>query len=365
MKAFPGRQELNRRQFAGTAAGLALAAAHAPLVAAAAAKSKIKIGQIGTTHSHAAGKLEAILKFSDIYELVGVVESDPQRREAAKGRAPYKDVRWLSEDELLATPGLQAVDVETGTLELVPTASRSVRAGMHVHLDKPPGLSLASFKRLLDDATSRQLIVQLGYMLRYNTAFQLCFQAVREGWLGEIFEVHGVMSKAVNDAGRRRLMEYPGGSMLELGCHLIDALVTVLGKPDRITAFPRQTRSDGLADNCLAVFEYPRATATVRSSHVEIGGEKRRQFIVCGTEGTLEIIPLEPPQAVLTLTKARGSYRKGRQTVSLAPMTGRYDAEFLDLAAVIRGEKPLAWTPTHDLLTHECILRASGLPVNT
>jgi hypothetical protein len=64
------------------------------------------------------------------------------------------------------------------------------------------------------------------------------------------------------------------------------------------------------------------------------------------------------------LTNAQGSYRKGRQTVKLPPMTGRYDSDFIDLAAVIRGEKPLAWTPEHDLLTHECVLRATGQPVD-
>lgn len=326
-------------------------------------KPKIKIGQIGTAHAHAGGKLDAIRKLSGDYELVGVVEPDVKRR---KNAAPYNDVNWLSEEQLFATPGLQAVAVETNVPDLVPTAARCVAAGMHVHLDKPAGPSLVALRRLFEEATRRRVTVQMGYMLRYNPAFQLCFQAARDGWLGDIFEVHTTMSKVVGAAERQKLLAYPGGSMFELGCHVIDQLVTLLGKPDRVIPFPRQTRTDvdPLVDNQLAVFEYPNATATVRSSMVEVDGGARRQFVVCGTEGTMEILPLEPPQATLILTKARGPYRKGRQTVDLPKMTGRYDQEFIDLAAVIRSEKKFAWTPEHDLIAHECILRASSLPID-
>ncbi|HWA99538.1 MAG TPA: Gfo/Idh/MocA family oxidoreductase [Pirellulales bacterium] len=359
---------MHRRAFhasaASAVAGLLMAK---PRTHAASPRGKIKIGQIGTAHAHAAGKLAAIRKLADDYEVVGVVESDVARRERLSQQPPYAGLPWMTEEQLFAAPGLQAVAVETAVRELVPTALRSVEAGLHVHVDKPAGESMSAVRRLHEIAAGRARTVQMGYMFRYNPAFQLLFQAVREGWLGEIFEVDAVMSKALEGNERKRLLEYRGGSMFELGCHVIDQLVTVLGKPDRVTAYPRQTRSelDPLVDNQLAVFEYPHATAAVRSSLVEINGGPRRQFIVCGTEGTLEILPLEPPQAVLTLTKPCGAYRKGRQEVELPKMTGRYDDEFRDLAAVIRGEKPFAWSPQHDLVTHECILRASSLPVDT
>ena len=77
----------------------------------------------------------------------------------------------------------------------VPTAARCIAAGKHIHLDKPAGESLAALRRLLDDATARRLTVQMGYMLRYNPAFELLFQAVREGWLGEITEIDAAMGK--------------------------------------------------------------------------------------------------------------------------------------------------------------------------
>jgi predicted dehydrogenase len=233
---------------------------------------------------------------------------------------------------------------------------------MHVHLDIPAGESLASFKELLDEAARRKLTVQMGYMFRYNPAFRFCFQAVRDGWLGEVFELHGVMSKKVDAAARRELSRYPGGSMFELGCHLIDAVVSVLGKPTTVTPFARRTdTSDNLADNQLAVFEYPLATATIRSTLVEPHGGARRQFTVCGTQGTVDIRPLEPPRLMLSLEKAQGEYKAGVQEVSLPKLAGRYDGDFLDLAKIIRGEKASDFPPSHDLAVQEAVLLASGL----
>ena len=64
----------------------------------------------------------------------------------------------------------------------------------------------------------------------------------------------------------------------------------------------------------------------------------------------------------LALAAPRGEFKQGYQDVAL-PVLPRYDADFADLAQVIRGEKSLAWSPAHDLAVQETILRASGMPV--
>jgi predicted dehydrogenase len=353
-----------RRSFLAQAAAVPAAGAILSAVHAQQPRQRIKVGQIGVGHAHAAGKLATMRKMTDDYEVVGVVEPDEERRRGAMAGEAYRDVKWLTEQQLLDTPGLAAVAVETTVRDLVPTAQRCVEAGLHVHLDKPAGESLSAFRRLLETAQEKKLVVQMGYMFRYNPAFRFVYQAVRDGWLGDVFELHGVMSKAVDDGSRRRLAEYPGGSMFELGCHLIDSLVYVLGKPDRVTAYVRKTRPDDpLADNQLAVLEYPRATATIRSTLIEVEGTRRRQFVVCGDAGTIDIRPLEPPQARLALDRPRGEHKRGFQDLKLSPMRGRYDGDFEDLARIIRGEQPAEFTPQHDLAVHECVLRASGVPL--
>jgi predicted dehydrogenase len=120
---------------------------------------------------------------------------------------------------------------------------------------------------------------------------------------------------------------------------------------------------DSLADNQLAVFEYPKCTATIRSTLVEPHGGERRQFTLCGEAGTIEIRPLEPARLTLTLERPVVPYKAGSQEVVLPKLTGRYDGDFLDLAAVIRGEKEFDFPPAHDLAVQEALLRASGLEV--
>ncbi len=193
---------------------------------AARSTQKIKVGQIGTLHAHASGKMATLRKLKDVFEVVGIVETNPDQRRKMRDHSAYRGLNWLTEEQLLNTRGLQAVAVETSIPELVPTGLRCVSAGMHLHLDKPAGLSLAEFRALLNDATRRKLTVQMGYMFRANPAFKFCFQAVRNGWLGDVFEVDGVISKTI-DARRRQELAMYTGSMFELGCHLCLSLVVI------------------------------------------------------------------------------------------------------------------------------------------
>lgn len=324
---------------------------------------RLRIGQIGTGHAHAGGKV-AVLRQSADFELAGVCEPDEQLRKLAAARKDYQGVRWLTEEQLLNTPGLRAVAVETEVKDLLATAERCVAAGLHVHLDKPAGESLLQLRRLLEQAGRRGLTVQMGYMFRYNAGFELCLQAAREGWLGRVFAVEAVIGKAVGADERKKLLPYRGGAMFELGCHLIDAVVALLGPPTAISTQARSAGglSDGFPDHQVATLAYPEALVTVRSSLLEVGGNLRRQFVVCGEAGTAELRPLEPPAVRLSLAQARGAYRRGDQEVSV-PNRPRYAADFADLARVIRGEKQFSWSMAHDLAVQAAVLQASGLPI--
>lgn len=334
-------------------------------VAADSPKKRIKIGQIGIGHNHASDKMATFRKLSDQYEVVGIVEPDPQWRKKRGDHSAYRDLTWMTEEQLLNTEGLQAVAVEVdpGDHRLMPITARCIDAGMHVHLDKPGGESFTAFKEVLDEARRRQLTVQLGYMYRNNPAMQFCFRAVREGWLGQIFEVHAVMSRDQPLAYRKWLSQFHGGTMFIFGCHLIDLVITMLGKPDRVTSYQRQTQPEvELFDNGLAVLEYPRATATIRTASLEVEGYKRRQLVVCGDQGTIDIRPLEPPKLQLALSKPRDSFKQGYQEVTLPPMPGRHDEQLIELAQVIRGEIPNRYPLDHELMLQETLLSAAGYP---
>ena len=350
---------MNRRSFVQTSA---ITLSTFPLMSRGAESGpKIRIGQIGTRHAHASGKIKAIRRQRDAYQLVGVVEPDPDRRSRLSKTSAYRGVDWMTEEELLRADGLQVVAVETEVAELVATGMRCIEAGMHIHLDKPGGDSLPLFRDLLEKAEASELIVQMGYMLRYNRAFQFMYQAVRDGWLGRIMEIDCMMGKLANEETREAIGRYSGGGMFELAGHVIDSIIHMLGKPRFVAPFTHRTQSDGIADNQLAVLDFVDATATVRINHRDPFGFPRRRFQIAGDKGAIEIQQLESGNVTLYLDEARGSYKKGVQEIALGK-DGRYDGEFEDLARVLRGEKRFDWSYEHDLNVQEALLLASGMP---
>jgi len=323
-----------------------------------AAEAPVRIGQIGTQHAHAAGKMEGLRRLSDLYDVVGLAGADKN------GGEVYQGLPRLGEDELLALPGLQAVAVETRVEDSCRTALKALRAGKHLHLDKPGALDHAEFSAMRLEAERRELTVQMGYMLRYNPAFTLLFQAQREGWLGEILEIDAMIGKLADTGTRKSIGALDGGGMFELGCHVIDAAITLMGKPDEVHAFSTPTQpADGVKDNQIAVLVYPKTTVTIRCNHADPFGGPRRRFQVAGTKGAMEILPLESGEATLYLNASHGPWKKGRQQVKLEVPKGRYDNDLTDFAKVVRGQKKLAWSAAHDIAVHETIMRASGLKV--
>jgi len=362
---------------AGAEAAATLGRGKPAVAADDAPKQRIRIGQIGTGHEHASGKMSTLRKLGDHYEVVGIAEPNPELRGKCENHPAYQGLTWMTEEQLLATKGLQAVAVEVDSDDdrLMDIAGRCIGAGMHVHLDKPGGESYSKFKKVLDEAGQRNLTVQLGYMYRNNPAVQFCQRAVRDGWLGQVFEVDCVMSKFSGVGYRKYLSQFRGGTMFIYACHLIDLVVSLMGKPNRIVAFPRQTRSDvgvEMCDNGLVVFEYPKTTATIRTCSLEVEGYRRRQLVVCGDKGTIDIRPLEtfdtrPPRQLklqLALSEDRDSYKQGYQEVSFPQPPGRYDLQLIELARIIQGEIDNPYPLQHELLVQQCLLEACGYPLS-
>jgi len=143
----------------------------------------------------------------------------------------------------------------------------------------------------------------------------------------------------------------------------IDRVIGFRGRPDAITPFLGKTRHEGVDvyDNTLAVLEYPNGPSTVRVSSVEVNGYGRRQFVVLGTKGSIEIKPFERP-TVVTYAEGGGGdiYCDRKRVIELPSMGGRYDELLLDFARCVRGEKENPFGYEHELLVHKATLKASG-----
>jgi len=320
---------------------------------------RIKIGQIGIGHNHGHEKMLAARRFPELFEVVGYCEENRRWVEKRGGLEGYRDLPRLSREEILAR--CDAVLVETDVWDLTRTAAECIAAGKHIHMDKPASGTLEEWKALLDNAEAKNLTVQLGYMYRYNPAVMDCLERIRRGELGEIYSINAEMSTFHPVEYKRWLRNFGGGIMYILGSHLVDLIVYILGQPDRITAFLRRTGLDGtdVEDNNLAVLEYGSALARIFVSSVEVNGFGRRQFMVSGSKGTVNICPLERPMTMTwsDLSIADATYEDRKQVFSFPDntATGRYDRMIRDFHAYILGTKQNPFTYRHDYLVQQVL----------
>ncbi|MEY3391695.1 MAG: putative oxidoreductase YhhX [Verrucomicrobiota bacterium] len=348
---------------------------------AAESKPRLRIAQIGTSHAHASGKMDALRSLPDLYDVVGFAEPIAARQAAAQKAKSFAGLKYLTEAEILADPTIRVVVIETTLEDSAQAAMAALKAGKHIHLDKPGAEKHADFVALRRYAAEQGLTVQMGYMLRYNPAIQLLVRAVKEGWLGEVMEIDASMGKLLDEATRKRFAELPGGGMYELACHLVDTVVTLMGPPTSVQAFGNATRApqDILVDNQLAVLSYPKATVTIRCNHADPFGGPHRALAVRGTRGAMEIRPLESGKGILRLDEPRDMakvcrqvgdkmvmfaeprFKKGETSFAVDVPKGRYDEEFRDLHRVVAGGQSFAWSADHDITVHATALRAAGL----
>lgn len=324
----------------------------------------IKIGQIGIGHNHGEGKMNAVRKFPELFEVVGYAEENSEWIKKRGELPAYKGLKRLSVSEVIKNS--DAVLIESDVWDLTKYAKMCVDAGKHIHMDKPASGTLEEYGALLDTAKRKELIVQLGYMYRYNPAIKKCFELIENGKLGEIYSVNAEMSTYHGADYKRWLTNFSGGIMYILGSHLVDLIVYILGEPQKVTSFLKHTGLDGVdfEDNNLAVLEYEKALARIYVSSVEVNGWGRRQLMVSGSKGTVNIMPIEN-KCVMTYADTQistNSYEDMKTVIDVKdiPMDCRYDEMMQDFYAYIVRDKKNPFTYEHDYLVQKVINEVIG-----
>ena len=328
---------------------------------------RIKVGQIGICHEHAAGKMNTLRLRPDVFEVVGVVDdrATMSAKFAGDDLGPYDGLPWLTEEELFAVPGLQAVLVEVPNQDLVPTAARCLERRLPIHMDKPGGEDLSAFERMRRGYEALRLPFQMGYMFRGNPAMHWILEAARKGYFGEIHGIRADMSHNYGgDAYQDYIGRFAGGVMFNLGCHLLDWIIALMGRPAGVAPFLKSTpeQPDRVKNNTLAVLEYPHALATVDVCSRQAG---HRRLKVCGARGTAELCPQEdfsgqPLRLELLLVEGNDEFAAGSHTVDFGETRDRYEEHLLEWARMVRGEIPNPHDARHDCLVQEVLLAASG-----
>ena len=326
----------------------------------------MRMAQYGISHDHAHDKA-LVLQENESVEFAGVYEPSAEKIKQLGIHEAYKAVNWFSsKEEILEDQSISAIAVTGEIFDNLGFAREVVEHGKHVWLDKPAGNDLAAFKELIEIAGRRQLQVQLSYPWRYHPGFRFILDWATSGRLGEIFSIRARHSAWPGSEDRWKMWESPGvragGIMFIQGGHLVDIVISILGRPQHVSCFQRHDAEDPpwYHNNTAAVLEYAQAMVTLESANMEVNSRESRRFEVYGNRGSVIMEPFEPPALRLCLDEARDGYAEGWQTVLLPPST-RYPPDLAALLATIRGEQPPNRTLDHELAVQETLLRVVGL----
>jgi predicted dehydrogenase len=326
---------------------------------------KIKIAQIGTSiNSHGNDIWNCILKQKDIFDVVGYALPENEREKFPNRIKAFDGYKEMTVEEILSDPEFEAVTVETEEIYLTKYALMVARAGKHLHMEKPGGIERADFENLIGVLKSKQLVFSTGYMYRFNPKIKEALTKVKNGELGEIYSVEAHMDCKHSNEVRSWLEAFPGGMLFFLGCHLIDLIYQIQGEPEEIVPLSCSTHFDGIdtKDYGMVVFKYKNGVSFAKTCDTECGGFLRRQLVICGEKGTIEIKPLEICEqggqyTVMNETQSAEWHKPWHMTKT--EIYDRYDDMMKNFAEMVRGkENPYSYD--YELSLYKLILKSCG-----
>ena len=329
---------------------------------------KIRIAQIGLNkHSHSVEILESLLRLED-FEVVGICYPENEKERLPAKVEKHPELKEMTLEEILNDPTIEAVAVETDEIYLTKYATMALKAGKHVHMEKPGGRELDAFEEMIAAAKESGKTFHTGYMYRYNPYVIDLLEKAKDGTLGEVISVDAQMSCWHQPEVRQWLQDLPGGMMFYLGCHLVDLIYRLQGQPKEI--IPMNTCSgwdDVTALDCgMAVFRYENGVSTAKTYAVERGGFARRQLVVTGKRMTVELNPLEwyvpgtPNLQTTRYLRYNKKWLEWNEPEKLEPMN-RYDPMMTGFAQIVRGERENPYTPDYELELFKLVLKACGV----
>ena len=330
----------------------------------------LRIAQIGIAHTHATKVVDAtahpVLERLNA-QLVGIHEPDPAMFAERGGREVWQDVNWVEDpQEIFDDDTISVVFIETWPWDCIDWGRRALQAGKHIHLDKPPGTSVAQLRELYDIAESAGLCIQMGYQWRYNPGLELIQRWVREGLLGRINFARFRAGSTPEYYHRNHVYRYEGGIMIEENCHLFDQVAWMFGKADRVHSYLKSSARgfedmpEG-TDLGLIVFEYDEtgAMAVIEGTSLETEPGPHRRVEIHGLKGSAILEAIEPPHIQLCLAEATPPYTAGWQHIEVEDRP-RYIGDLEELICVARGERQPLFSPAHDLVVQEMLIDACG-----
>ena len=230
-------------------------------------------------------------------KLAGLVTSDPVKA------VPYGVPAWTDFDRALAECAAEAVYIATPVFLHAAQTIAALRAGKHVLCEKPMALNYGDAGRMLAASEETGRTLGIAYYRRLYPKIARAVELMKAGAIGRpVFAeatAHGWTDFA---DGSRAWIADPkmsgGGPLRDVACHRIDLMNYLFGKPTRVTGQQsRLVQPIAVEDNATLLVEYENGVRSVIDArwHSKIS---RDEFRIRGTEGELELTPLNGPELV-------------------------------------------------------------------
>lgn len=295
----------------------------------------------------------ALLAADPAWSVDAVVTRDPER--AAQVASAHPGAEVVADVDALWRRELDLVVVATPNDTHVETATRALQAGAAVVVDKPLATSAAAARTLVELAEGLRRPLSVYQNRRWDGDF---LTATRLATSGELGDVHTVESrfepwKLENRAGwKRRATPADGGGILfDLGPHLVDQALRLVGPAVAVSAEIATRRPSGSADDDVHVSIEHEGGARSRLTMSHVAALPGPRFRVLGSAGAYEVYGVDPQEAQLAsgLSATDPAYgvdagsRRGvvvagghRRDETTDP--GRYPEFYATLARALRGE---------------------------
>jgi UDP-N-acetylglucosamine 3-dehydrogenase len=155
-------------------------------------------------------------------ELVAVCDVDSERAQAVAERFGVK--AYTNSRRLLRRKDVEAVSICTWSTNLATEATRVLKAGKHVFVEKPMASTLRQAKKIVDLAGRRERHLMVGFVERFNPGVQRVKTALEKGEIG-----------ALVSATARRVSQWPEragdvGVVKDAAIHDIDIMRYIFGE---------------------------------------------------------------------------------------------------------------------------------------
>ncbi|WJH32732.1 Gfo/Idh/MocA family oxidoreductase [Paenibacillus sp. CC-CFT747] len=216
---------------------------------------KIKLGIIGTGNIFKAAHLKPLLEHPEV-EIAAVCDVNKERVEeyADHYKIPYA---YTNYQDLLKHEEIDAIDICTPNLFHSEIAIAGLKAGKHVFVEKPDAVNPEEAQKMADVAKESGRVLMAMRNNRFTAASRYLKLFIDGGGMGEIYtgrcgwiRRRGIPGKG----GWFTTKELSGGGpLIDLGVHMIDLAVWLMGNPKPIavtgatyTKFANNDMSDSI-----------------------------------------------------------------------------------------------------------------------